>query len=78
MLYLPAWIYDASPYVYVCAGCLALLGLDNNLGRFCGLLLIAVAGIIIRLRMGIRRHSREMREHIVAQQRSVTFQYKND
>lgn len=54
-LRIPAGLYDALPYFYVCAGLLALSVLRNELAVFMGLVLLAAGGVLGFLRYQYRR-----------------------
>ncbi len=43
---IPQPIYALLPYIYMLIGLFGLIGLESNLGKLCGLLLI-VAGIVV-------------------------------
>lgn len=77
MFYLPKWIYEAAPFIYLIAGGAAMFGMDSRLGRLSGLLLISAAIMIIVLRQQLRKAPRHEREHPEQNRRAVTFQYKN-
>lgn len=58
MFYLPKWIYEALPVVYLLTSLIAMVGTGNNLGRASGLLLLLVTALIFKLRRDIRQASR--------------------
>lgn len=76
MLYLPKWIYEVLPIIYLISGLMALVGTDNNLGRASGLLLFLAAALIVWLRWNIRQTARHAASGLVSTS-SVTYQYRN-
>lgn len=59
MFYLPTWLYEILPYVYIVVGALALIGVDITVGRLSGILLLTAAIVIIKMRRDCRNKMRE-------------------
>lgn len=57
MIYLPNWMYELLPYGYLSLGSMAAVAVDPTWGRLSGLLLLAVAGYVIKLRADYRREA---------------------
>jgi hemerythrin-like metal-binding protein len=53
--YLPYWLYEASPFLYIAAGLLVHLTLDGPVANFSAALLILAGGRAIYLRWNYRR-----------------------
>lgn len=55
---LPAWLYEALPFIYTIAGVATLVGLPNLPGILASALLISASGVVLAMR---RRHRRALR-----------------
>lgn len=55
MVKLPVWLYEPLPYLYTCAGAVALWRLDDTLGEISGLLLISAGLVIASMRRDYRK-----------------------
>lgn len=77
MIYLPKWIYEVLPVVYLLTGLMAMVGTGNNLGRASGLLLLLVTAFIFKLRRDVRQASRRSAMRMTQADRPVTFLYRS-
>lgn len=48
---MPGMIYEILPYLYMCLGAAAALGMDVIYGRLFGVLLLVVGGLILKMRI---------------------------
>jgi len=52
---MPSALYEALPYIYLIAGAGALFGVDAVFGRICGVLLIGIGFVVLRMRSQSRK-----------------------
>ncbi|HJW25002.1 MAG TPA: hypothetical protein VJ576_08900 [Rhodocyclaceae bacterium] len=59
MKYLPRFVYESLPYLYLMVGALSMGKISGKLGIASGLLLFAVGILVLKMRLTYRAEARE-------------------
>ncbi|HZX32877.1 MAG TPA: hypothetical protein VFF03_16120 [Rhodocyclaceae bacterium] len=59
MRFLPRFVYETLPYLYLLVGILAIVKIPGKLGVASGLLLVAIGILVFKLRLTYRAEVRE-------------------
>ncbi|MGE5490933.1 MAG: hypothetical protein ACM31P_06615 [Actinomycetota bacterium] len=59
MRFLPRFVYESLPYLYLLVGSLSVAKIPGKLGMASGLLLLAISLLVFRMRMTYRAEVRE-------------------
>ena len=70
MRFLPQFVYESLPYLYMLIGIFSMTKVPGKLGIACGLLMFCIGLLVLRMRMNYRAATREGARLVMQRQQS--------